>query len=252
MGTKIELGRDFADEDGEPQPPPAQAGELDAQPPLFGLLPGFRAASPDVMRVLGASSRTAGIGGSPRLRNCVVIAEVALTFILLICSGLMVRSYAALQQIDPGYAPKDLLTFQLMGGGADDPQRRAAFIRQVQSALSEVPGVQSATASFPFPLAGGFSPIRWGLESARSDPSNFQAADYQAVLPGYFDTLRTSLIAGRTFSDSDNAPERNVVIIDQMLAAKAFPGKSAVGKRILIRTRTPECWAARYFFGFRI
>jgi putative ABC transport system permease protein len=197
---------------------------------LFGLLPAFRAARTDLMRVLGASSRTAGIGGSPRLRNCVVIAEVALTFVLLIGSGLMVRSYAALQQIDPGHAPKNLLTFQLMGGGADDPRRRAAFIRQVQSALLEVPGVQSATASFPFPPAGGFSPIRWGLESARSDPSNFQAADYQAVLPGYFDTLRTSLIAGRTFSDADNAPDRNVVIIDQMLAAKAFPGIPAVGK----------------------
>lgn len=100
--------------------------------------------------------------------------------------------------------------------------------------------LQSATASFPFPLAGGFSPVRWGLESARSDPSRFRAADFQAVLPGYFDTLRTSLIAGRTFTDADNALERGVVIIDQMLAAKAFPGESAVGKRILVRSGTPE------------
>jgi len=207
---------------------------------LFGFLPAIRAARPDVIRVLGASSHTAGIGGSPRLRTCVVIAEGALTFVLLIGSGLMVRSFAALHRIDPGYAPNNLLTFQLMGGGAVDPHRRAAFIRQVQNALMEVPGVKSATASFPFPLAGGFSPVRWGPESARLDPSKFQAADFQAVLPGYFETLRTSLIVGRTFTDADNAPERRLVIIDQMLAAKAFPGELAVGKRILVRSGTPE------------
>jgi predicted permease len=98
----------------------------------------------------------------------------------------------------------------------------------------------SATASFPAPLAGGFSPIRWGKEAALADASKYQAVDWQIVLPGYFDTFRTPLLAGRPFTEADNVPERNVVIIDQVLAAKAFPNESAVGKRILIRLRTPE------------
>src|SRR6266403_131908 len=96
------------------------------------------------------------------------------------------------------------------------------------------------TASYPFPLAGGSHPIRWGTGEALADASKFQAADDQIVLPGYFEVMRTSLLAGRTFTDADNAPGRNVVLIDQLLADKAFPHQSAVGKRILIRTRTPE------------
>ena len=96
------------------------------------------------------------------------------------------------------------------------------------------------TASFPFPLAGNWSPIRWGTEEARSDAGKFQAADSQIVLPGYFEAMRVPLLAGRTYTDDDNLPKRDVVIIDDLLAKKAFPGQSAVGKRILIRVRTPE------------
>jgi putative ABC transport system permease protein len=113
-------------------------------------------------------------------------------------------------------------------------------MRDLQGRLQALPGVENVTASSPFPLAGGFSPIRWGLEQALSDPTKFQAVDHQTVLPGYFETLRTPLLAGRVFTEADNAPERNVVVVDQFLAAKAFPNESAVGKRILIRARTPQ------------
>ena len=120
------------------------------------------------------------------------------------------------------------------------PQERAARQREIQTAPADLPGVEAVTASFPLPLAGGFNPIRWGLEPALTDPSKFQAVDFQIVLPGYFEVLRTPLLAGRTFADADNAPERKVVVIDQTLAAKAFPGQNAVGKRLLTRMRTPE------------
>jgi predicted permease len=78
------------------------------------------------------------------------------------------------------------------------------------------------------------------LGDALSDPSKFQAVDFQAVLPGYFETLHTPLLAGRTFTEADNQKDRNVVVIDQQLARKAFPGQEAVGKRMLIRVRSPE------------
>jgi predicted permease len=78
------------------------------------------------------------------------------------------------------------------------------------------------------------------MGEALSDPSKFQAADWQVVLPGYFETLRTPLIAGRTFTEGDRSPERKIVIIDQFFAAKAFPNESAVGKRILVRFGSPE------------
>ncbi len=209
---------------------------------IFGIVPALRASRPALMNVLRGVSRTSGIGSGAFLRNAVVMAEVALSFVLLIGSGLMFRSFLKLQQIDPGFDPHHLLTFQLQGTrfNRKTPEQRAAFMRVVTEQLKSIPGVQSVTGSFPFPLTGDFSPIRWGTVDAARDPSRFQATDFQIVLPGYFETMRTPLLAGRTFTEEDNLPGRTDVIVDDALAAKAFPGQSAIGKQILIRIRTPE------------
>jgi predicted permease len=207
---------------------------------LFGLAPALRASRPDVMDVLRGSGRTAGLGGGG-LRNAVAVAEVALSFVLLVASGLMVRSFIALQHVDLGFDPHNLLTFQLLGGrGEAQPQTRAARVREIQTRLSEIAGVEGVTAAAFVPLSGGYSAIRWGKEDALTDASRYQATDWQTVLPGFFEAMRTPLIAGRTFTDADNAPDRKYVIVDQILAAKAFPRESAVGKRILTRIQTPE------------
>jgi putative ABC transport system permease protein len=207
---------------------------------IFGCAQALRALRPDVARVLRSSGRAAAPGNAGLLRAAAVIAEVGLSFVLLVGSGLMIRSFVELQRIDPGFTSRGLLTFHLLGGGRRTDEENAAFQRDLRRRLSALPGVESVTAATPFPLAGGFSPIRWGLEAALTDPSRFQAADFQFVLPGYFETMRTPLLAGRTFTDADNTPERSVAIIDQALAAKAFPNEPAVGKRILTRIRTPE------------
>jgi putative ABC transport system permease protein len=208
---------------------------------IFGLASAWRASRPDVMNVLRGTSRNEGLASGGLLRKLVVVTEVALSFVLLIGSGLMFRSFLELQRIDPGFDPRGLLTFQVLGNrGGTKPEERAAFMHQIQERLRGITGVQSVAASFPFPLAGDFSPIRWGTEEALSDASKFQATDFQIVLPGYFEAMRTPLIAGRTFTDADNVPGRNLVVIDQLLADKAFPHQSAVGKRILIRIKTPE------------
>ncbi|MDR3701353.1 MAG: ABC transporter permease [Candidatus Sulfopaludibacter sp.] len=208
---------------------------------LFGLLPALRSARSDVITVLRASGRTSNLGGARVLRNSVVVVEVALSFVLLIGSGLMFRSFLALQKIDPGFDPHRVLTFQVFApGGPSTPQQRAASQQQLHDRLAALPGVQAATASFPFPLTGNFSPIRWGLEPALADPSKYQAADWQVVQPGYFAAMRTPILEGREFADADNVPGRLYVMVDQVLAGKAFPHQSAVGKRILTRLITPE------------
>src|SRR5207253_10807658 len=79
-----------------------------------------------------------------------------------------------------------------------------------------------------------------GARLKLTDQTKFQSADLQIVLPGYFEAMHTPLIAGRTFTEADNTPDRNMLIVDQALASKAFPFQSAVGKRILFRVRTPE------------
>jgi predicted permease len=202
---------------------------------LFGMAPVYIASRPGLIDQLRASGRNAGLVGGGGLRNAVAVTQVALAFVLLIGSGLMFRSFLALQHVNPGFDPENLLTFQLQSGGQSTLGQRAAFQQNVRNRLSAIPGVASVGAVSPLPLAGGFNPIRWGLEPALTDPSKYQAADAQFVLPGYFEAMKTPLLAGRTFTQADNAPQRLLIIIDQTLAAKAFPGESAVGKRLLSR-----------------
>ena len=208
---------------------------------IFGLAPSWRAARPDVMIVLRGTSRSEGLATGGLSRKIVVGLEVALAYVLLIGSGLMFRSFLELQRIDPGFNPHGLLTFQVQSDRFfQKPEERAVAIRQLEDRLRAIPGVQSVTAANPFPLTGGFSPIRWGTEEAVADASKFKAVDPIIVLPGYFETMRTPLLEGRTFTDDDNQPGRNSAVVDKILADRAYLNQSAVGKRILIRIQTPE------------
>jgi putative ABC transport system permease protein len=100
--------------------------------------------------------------------------------------------------------------------------------------------VQAVTAASPLPLEPRDGLARWGTEEALSDPAKFQQATSHVVLPGYFEAMRTRLVEGRTFTDADNQPDTRVIVIDRLLARKAFPGQSAVGRTLLVRVRTPE------------
>ena len=208
---------------------------------IFGILPAWRASRPGVANLLRGSGRNAGLLGGNALRSAVVMVEVALSFVLLVGSGLMVRSFFELQHTNPGFDANRLLTFELDGNaGGEKPEERAVAVRKIQDRLRSIPGVEGVTAALPFPLAGGFSPIRWGLSDALADPGKFQAADFQIVLPGYFEAMHVPLLAGRTFTEQDNLPGRDFVMIDDVLARKAFHGQTAVGQRILIRIRGPQ------------
>ena len=206
----------------------------------FGVVPAIRASRPDLADVLRSTGRTGGLARGRTLRNAVVMAEVALSFVLLIGCGLMLRSFLALQRVDPGYDPNGLLTFFAASPRQGGPDARAAYARQLQERLRSVPGVTGVTAASPLPLDGGIANARWGTEAAVTDPSKFQQANLHVVLPGYFQVMRTNVIEGRVFTDADNAPNAVLAVIDRNFAAKAFPGQSAVGKRLLIRVRSNE------------
>jgi predicted permease len=207
---------------------------------LFGLAPAVRAARPDVAQVLRAAGRASGLAGGSLLRNAVVVAEVALCFVLLVGSGLMFRSFLALEHIDPGFDPRGVLTFRSGGGRQGRTfDENDAIIRQRYNALAAIPGVESVTAASVLPLAGNFFPYRWGKEDALHDESKYQAFDVETVLPGYFQAMHTPIVAGRAFDETDNNPQLRRIIIDETLAAKAFP-EGAVGRRILSRFRTTE------------
>src|SRR5688572_13450139 len=134
---------------------------------LFGVIPAIRTAKPNLMDTLRASGRTGALGAAG-LRNAVVVVEVALAFVLLIGSGLMFRTFLNIQRVNLGFDPRGLLTFQLLGNVGNTPEERDNFKRQLREKLDAIPGVNSATASFPLPLAGGFSPVRWGGAEAQN------------------------------------------------------------------------------------
>ena len=206
----------------------------------FGIVPALRASRPDLADILRSAGRTGGLARGRRIRNAVVTAEVALSFVLLIGCGLMLRSFIALQHVDPGYDPKGLLTFFALSGRPGGPDVQAGIIRQLAERLRSIPGVTGVTAASPLPLDGGLGNARWGTEAAVTDPSKFQQANVHVILPGYFKVMRSKLIEGRDFTEADNNPNAVLAIIDRNFAAKAFPGQSAVGKRLYVRVRSND------------
>lgn len=206
-----------------------------AESAVVGALPGWRAARPDIMQMLRTAGRTAHLAGR-RLQSGVVVAEVALAFLLLIGSGLMFRSFHRLLHVDAGFDPHGLLTFLAVGDAQDfqEPQRRMAFLGELQDRLRAIPGVQSVGAALGLPLhaAGPAFGVQWSTGQTGPDPA--RTADLPTVLPGYFETLRSRMLEGRTFTEADNANRRNLAVIDESLAEKAFPNQSAIGKRICV------------------
>ncbi len=202
-----------------------------------GIVPALQVARVDAIEALRrAGGRASSLRGGRRLRNVLVITEVALSFILLVGAGLTLRSFAALSRVNPGFDPGTLLTFSLPAQ-FPEPGQRAAFMQQLRARLLAIPGASAVTAASPLPLDGGIRLGRWGTEAAVSDPGTFRQATFHAVLPGYFETMRTPLLEGRAFTEADNAadPAKRLLVVDNLLAARAFPNQSAAGKRLLIR-----------------
>jgi putative ABC transport system permease protein len=199
---------------------------------IFGLAPALRASRFQLVEVLRHSGRSAGLGAG-RLRSGLVVAEVALTFVLLIGAGLMFRSLVQLQRVEPGYDPRGLLTFAIQNLQSNSPQARIDVTRRLRESLGALPGVQGVSAASPLPLDGSSANMPWGIEG--TDPAQFQQAAVHSVMPGYFETMRTPVRAGRAFTDDDRVPGTQRIMVDERLAARAYPGQPAVGRPLLLR-----------------
>jgi predicted permease len=211
---------------------------------VFGILPALRASRPNLAQTLRAAGRSSGLQSGKYVRQAVVIAEVALSFVLLVGSGLMLRSFVSLSHVDPGFDPNGVLTFTA-GPSAilRTPDARQAFTSNMKKHLEGIPGVTAVTAALPLPLDGRDLNMRWGLPNAAEDASRFRQATVHFVIPGYFDAMHARMLAGHAFTDADNTNNATGIIIDDLLAAKAFPGmplSQVIGKQLLCRIVTPE------------
>src|SRR5262245_32824241 len=197
---------------------------------VFGLAPALVASKPDFGVAL--KEETPGLGSVARrlsLRNLLVVAQVALSLVVLIGAGLCVKSLRALQAIDPGFEPAKVVTasFDLGQNGYDEARGRQ-FIAQLSERVAALPGVEAV--SFAYIVA--FSDIPWVgpliIEGSRPQPVNTNA-----ISPNYFRTLGASLAQGREFTAQDTAGAPLVVIVNEAAARRYWPGQEVVGKRIV-------------------
>jgi putative ABC transport system permease protein len=165
-----------------------------------------------------------------------VVAEVALSLMLLIGAGLMIRSFASLQQVRPGFEPEGLITFNLSlpGSKYEDEAARRVFYRELKDKLLGLPGVVSvgATSQLPLTGSGSLQPYAYDEKTARNWES--VTADDREVSPDFFPSLGTRLMAGRFFTEHDAENERQVIVIDTTLAERVWPDGNAVGEQLQI------------------
>ena len=201
---------------------------------IFGLLPALRASRPDPWTTLkDTAGSIAGAGGSLFLRKGLVIAQVALSFLLLFGAGLFVRSLQNLETTDTGVALDNLVTFQLSPAlsGYDEP-RAVQFYRDLLERLRSAPGVKSAAMAAVPILSGSEWDSSTSVEGhAPADGEDMQAF-MNALSPGYFETMRIPFLEGRDFKLMDIKEQASVAIVNRRFAEHFFPGKSAVGKRL--------------------
>jgi len=209
---------------------------------LFGLLPSLQASRVDLADSLNERGQAGSGTGRALLRNAVVVGEVALSLVLLIGAGLMMRSFVELSRVEPGYDPDDLVTFEVAipFNRYPQPSARSELAAALRLRMEAIPGVVSAGAAFPMPLSGRVFNGRYGGEEARVNPEAFRQAGYRGVLPGYFEAMGTRLLAGRVFTEADFVDSAAVVLVDEKLARTLWPSESAVGKRFLVRATSQE------------
>jgi predicted permease len=186
----------------------------------------------------GLSSRrtTAGPRGW-RQRAALVSANVAVSALLLIGSGLLLRSFARLTSVDPGFTPAQLLTFQinLAGPAFAEPARITQFYDAVTARLEGLPDVRGVSAATQLPLTASLDRSGITIEGRVIDnPAASPNADRYAVRPGYFDAMRIPLVRGRLFTSADTAGSAPVAIVGQTMAEELWPGRDPIGQRIRI------------------
>jgi putative ABC transport system permease protein len=204
----------------------------------FGLVPALRASATDLNDALkeGGRGSTEGIRRN-RFRSVLMASEFALALMLLVGAGLMIRSFIALRAIDPGFDPHNLLTMVVPVAGSREaaPERRAIFYEELLQRVRAIPGVVSASAINHLPLAGD----EWGRTfrvegRPLAHQTDAPAATYRVIFPGYFRTMEIPLLRGRDVGESDNLGAPAVVVVNEFLASRYWPGEDPIGKRITL------------------
>jgi putative ABC transport system permease protein len=197
----------------------------------FGVLPAWHASHMDSAKALSGAGR--GIRGSRHehhLHASLVVAETAISLILLAGSGLLIRSFLEMTKVNPGFDPHHTLSLRVGMSSVAYPEEKAPlFFRRLFSQLSAIPGVRSVTGAYPVPFTWDVT-SHFALEGQPIDPSDPLTANREIVQPLYFETMRIPLLRGRTFDQRDDAKAKPVAIVNEQFAREFLAGIDPVGK----------------------
>ena len=209
---------------------------------LFGFVPALQASRPNLNETLKEGGRgMTGDARRQRVRHALVAGEIAVALLLLIGAGLLLKSFWRLQEVEPGFNPKNALAVNLELPRMKYPedQQCAAFYSQLIERVSSLPGVQAVGASSVLPFADDYV-VGFVIQGRPPvAPGEMRSANYYAVSPDYFKAMGIPLIRGRFFTERDNQDAPRVMIINETMARRYFPDEDPIGKRILI-TQGPE------------
>jgi putative ABC transport system permease protein len=213
---------------------------------IFGIFPALHATNPSLTESLkeGGRSSTGGIRGN-RLRSTLVVAEIAIALVLLVGAGLMIKSFVRLQEVDPGFHPERILTadMSLPRAKYKEPSQVIAFYDQFMGRVSSQPGVESVAAITTLPLSGGGAIASFEVEGRPAPPPNQVVdAEYRVVTPAYFTTMGIPLVRGEAFTERHTKDVSSVMIINETMARRYFPGEEPIGKRINLGDPQSDPW----------
>lgn len=213
---------------------------------VFGLVPALQASRVDLNEAMKQSGQRSSSGGkSSRLRNSLVVAEIALSLVLMIGAGLLFRSFISLMDVEMGFRPEKLLVMStsVPSNGLDSVKNATRYFQNLNHGLESIPGVQSAAAVMGLPTGNRSSNGAYEIEGRKSvSLSEMPWAGFRVSTPNYFRTMVTPLLAGRDFDDRDLYDAPLVAIINRRLADKEFPNGDAIGKRIKTGLDRPDEW----------
>jgi predicted permease len=203
---------------------------------LFGILPALKGTRVNLVTSLKEGAQSTETSASLKMRSLLVTAQVALSLVLLIGSGLLIKSLYRLQHVTPGFNPRDVLTMavQLPADRYREPIEQEQFFSDVLERIRALPGVRDASAVSRFPLRGGYNNYIHSADRPPRDPAEQITGVRRRAMEGYFRTLQIPLLAGRAFEPKDRLGSRPVVVVSKTLVEKVFPGENALGKTLVL------------------
>jgi putative ABC transport system permease protein len=203
---------------------------------LFGLFPAWQASKYDLNESLKEGSKGSAGQGRKRFRNALIVSEVTLALVLLVGSGLMMRSLWRLMDVKPGFDPHNLTTLQLALPQAQYAQDEqvASFYSELTRRIQNLPGVEGVATIDMMPMGGSGGTITFLVEGRPAPPQGqYPEANARTSSPGYFQTMRIPVLKGRDFSEHDTTKTPLVAVINETMARKYWPNEDPIGKRIL-------------------